>query len=171
MRNIIKQIIKESLNEINNEELNFIKQNHNNDRIHMSMNDVPKIYNTTSELTIRAKPTGFWYGFGSSWIDWVNSEMPEWNYEHIFKIDINTNRVLQIKTLDELIEFDKEYSTNNNYGNKNIDWIKVNKRYDGIEINPYQYKARYDISWYYGWDVASGCIWNPKAISNIEKLF
>ena len=171
MKNIIKNIIKESLNEINNEELNFIEQNHNNDRIHMSKDDIPKIYNTTSELTIRAKPTGFWYGFGSSWIDWVKSEMPKWNYEHIFKINVNTNRVLQIKTLDELIEFDKEYSTINKYGSKNIDWIKVNIMYDGIEINPYQYKARYDISWYYGWDVASGCIWNPKAISNIEKLF
>ncbi len=171
MKNLIKQIIKESLNEVNNEQLNFIKQNHNNDRIHMSMNDIPKLYNTTSELTIRAKPTGFWYGLGSSWIDWVNSEMPEWNYEHIFKIDINPNRVLQIKTLDELTEFDEEFSTINNYNNKNIDWKKVNIRYDGIEINPYQFKARYNLSWYYGWDVASGCIWNPKAISNIEKLF
>lgn len=169
MKNLIKKLIKESLNEINDEQLNFIKQNHNRDRIHMSKDNVPKVYDTTDKLTIRTKPIGFWYGFGSSWIDWVNSEMPEWNYEHIFKINVNSNRILQINTLDELLEFDKQFSVNNGY--KNIDWKRVAKSYNGIEINPYQYKARFNISWYYGWDVASGCIWNPKAITNIEKLF
>jgi hypothetical protein len=170
VKNLIKQIIKESLNEINNEQLNFIKQNHNRDRIHMSMDDIPKIYDTTAKLTIRAKPTGFWYGFGSSWIDWVNSEIPEWNYEHIFKINVNPNKVLQINNLDELIEFDNKYSSGDKYY-KNIDWSKVAQSYDGIEINPYQYKARMSLNWYYGWDIASGCIWNPNAIINIEKLF
>jgi hypothetical protein len=24
--------------------------------------------------------------------------------------------------------------------------------------------------WYYGWDIASGCIWANGAIQNIEKL-
>jgi hypothetical protein len=28
------------------------------------------------------------------------------------------------------------------------------KEYDGIEINPYQWEARYQYMWYYGWDVA-----------------
>jgi hypothetical protein len=33
-------------------------------------------------------------------------------------------------------------------------------KYDGIEINPYQFEARYQYLWYYGWDIASGCVWN-----------
>jgi len=36
----------------------------------------------------------------------------------------------------------------------------VSKEYDGIEIAPYQWDARLSLIWYYGWDVASGCIWN-----------
>jgi hypothetical protein len=170
MKNLIKKLVLESLNEINDEELNFIKKNHSNDRIHMSEHDLPKLHNTTSKLTIKAKPTGFWYGFGSSWIDWVNMEVPEWNYNHIFKIEVNQNKILQINTLDKLIEFDNNFSVQVSYF-KNIDWIRVADFYDGIEITPYQYKARRELSWYYGWDVASGCIWNPNAIKNIQRLF
>lgn len=40
----------------------------------------------------------------------------------------------------------------------------VAKDYDGIEIAPYQESLRYDLEWYYGWDVASGCIWNFEGI-------
>ena len=172
MKNVIKQIIKEELqrlNEINNEELNFIKENHPNDRIHMSKDGVLQKNDTTSKLDIGTKPRGLWYGFGSSWIDWVDMEMPEWNYDHIFKINVNPNKVLQINTLYELIQFDNEFSIPHGFY-KNIDWKKVSQSYDGIEINPYQYKARMTLNWYYGWDVASGCIWNPNAIINIQKL-
>ena len=51
-----------------------------------------------------------------------------------------------------------------------IDWIKVSKQYSGIEINPYQHSNRYTSMWYYGWDVASGCIWKNDLIKNITKI-
>jgi hypothetical protein len=45
-----------------------------------------------------------------------------------------------------------------------IDWEGVQKAYDGIEIAPYQWSRRLNDNywWYYGWDVASGCLWRPK---------
>jgi hypothetical protein len=45
-----------------------------------------------------------------------------------------------------------------------IDWKKIETLYDGIEISPYQDKARYQYMWYYGWDIESGCIWNTKDV-------
>ena len=50
-----------------------------------------------------------------------------------------------------------------------IDWRKVAKKYDGIEINPMIYELRMmALSWYYGWDVASGCIWKPRKAKLIK---
>lgn len=53
-----------------------------------------------------------------------------------------------------------------------IDWRIVAKRYHGIIISPYQWECRMppQTTWYYSWDVASGCIWDPKAIKHIELV-
>jgi len=54
-----------------------------------------------------------------------------------------------------------------------IDWEAVAKRYTGIEIEPYNWERRnsgpnnnYSMSmlWYYGWDCASGCVWELDAL-------
>lgn len=114
----------------------------------------------------RMKPSGFWYGFGGAWIDWVRSEMPDWEGKYIYNVDIGNTNVLQINTHMELMKFTREYQANSNeFGyiredGESIDWKKVASKYDGIEINPYQFEARYQYMWYYGWDIASGCIWN-----------
>jgi hypothetical protein len=53
-----------------------------------------------------------------------------------------------------------------------IDWRRVASVYDGIIIAPYQWSRRLDggARWYYGWDCASGCIWNATAIARVEHL-
>lgn len=183
LRNVmdLKQIIRESvrehlkLNEVSDEQLSLIN---NNDRVHISEDNKIELYDTTSKLSdSRSKPIGFWYGFGNSWIKWVKNEMPEWDYNNVFKIQINDSKILQINTYEELYDFTMKYKSKKqiyDYKIDWIDWIKVSKEYNGIEINPYQYRAREksrsELSWYYGWDVASGCIWNPNSITKIEKI-
>ena len=56
------------------------------------------------------KPNGLWYGFGYSWLDWCESEQPDWleEYNHIYEVHVGGN-VLQIKTYEELKEFTKKY--------------------------------------------------------------
>lgn len=49
-----------------------------------------------------------------------------------------------------------------------INWAEFTKTCDGIIIAPYQWSNRLGHMWYYGWDCASGCIWNPNAIATIE---
>ena len=52
-----------------------------------------------------------------------------------------------------------------------ISWDKVIKKYDGIFIAPYNWEARWhtETIWYYGWDCASGCIWNIDIIKEIKE--
>ena len=107
------------------------------------------------------KPNGFWYGFGNEWIDWVRSEMPDWEGKYIYEVDIGNTNVLKIDTHFDLMKFHRKYAERKQIARDDLlDWSEVAKEYDGIEINPYQYEARYQYMWYYGWDVASGCIWN-----------
>ena len=53
-----------------------------------------------------------------------------------------------------------------------IDWAEVASKYDGIIISPYQWSLRLDMEmmWYYGWDCASGCIWNISAIKELKEV-
>ena len=52
-----------------------------------------------------------------------------------------------------------------------INWKKVqNDGFNGIEICPYLFDKRMDAQWYYGWDVASGCIWNKSGIADVSLI-
>lgn len=51
-----------------------------------------------------------------------------------------------------------------------IDWARVACSWQGIIIAPYQWTSRRNVSWYYGWDCASGCIWDAAAIATVDRL-
>ena len=108
-------------------------------------------------------------GIGLSWIDWVRDEMPQLEHDNVFKIDINEDKMLLIKNIEQLSAFDKEYGFSK-YIHRVINWSKVASKYGGIEISPYIYEGRMKYDWYYTWDVASGCIWEDGVITNIEKI-
>lgn len=120
------------------------------------------------------KPKGLWYAVGTEWIDWVESKMPNWAGDKFYKIEI-TDKVLKIDTEEKLIAFNRRYVE----GNEEVperrrregapNWPLLAMHYSGIEISPYQYEFRFNYMWYYGWDVASGCIWNKSGIKNIER--
>ena len=145
------------------------------DRVHASV-DLPvdillRRYGTPRQPR-GPKPKGFWYAFGNEWIDWVNSEMPQWKskYSYYYLVDVKGCKLLKMSKFEELIEFSQDFGYDD--GNSfYINWSKVAKKYDGIEINPYVFAARMndDAQWYYGWDVASGCVWRPKKLK-LEKV-
>lgn len=140
------------------------------DRIIMAKKDILPLKFPVNQRSRGPKPKGLWYAIGTEWIDWVRSEMPEWEGDYLYKIDLNSNNILFLKTYDDLSSFTRKYSDEPSLDTMNINWEKVSNEYSGIEINPYQYKARYDILWYYGWDVASGCIWDKSGIQSINKV-
>lgn len=118
------------------------------------------------------KPRGLWYDIDSSWLDWCNGNMPEWTYKNHFELEIDESKILIIDTKQKLLDFDKEYSRKitERLSFHYIDWELVATKYSGIEISPYRYDCRFDLFWYYGWDVSSGCIWNFDCIKSTKKI-
>ena len=122
---------------------------------------------TTSRY--EGKPAGLWYACGGAWLDWVLAEMPQWlaDYNYVYTLQLNPARMRMIRTARDFAEFEEDYHTG-----YNIDWHQVAQRYTGVEICPYQWSRRMAIGseWYYTWDVASGCIWNPAAVRAITPV-
>lgn len=162
-----KLLYENKLNEISDESYELIEEKYSDSKLIMTKNDSIS-FNEIKEQKAKAwiKPQGLWYGIGTSWLDWVRSDMPEWEDDHVFKIDVDKSKMLMIHTLEDLYSFNDKYAGSDGL----IFWKLVANEYSGIEISPYMQEARYDMMWYSTWDVASGCIWSKDAITNIEKI-
>ena len=154
-----------------------IKKINSNDRIVLGTGDKLDLSRSIPPSKIGYKPIGLWYGFGTSWIDFIRGEMPHRETEHVFKIEIENDPDTIIKIDDDklFLWFSKKFKDPENegkFGNHKINWPEVTKKYKGIEFPKYfsEYRMDHDHSWYYPWDIASGCIWDLSAIKNVTKL-
>lgn len=131
------------------------------------------------------KPFGLWYGFGKNWLNWSGRNRDKKEYIH--EIEINDLNIFKISNDEGLSDFSKKYAatglSSRIYGTDTdvgigseffrhsfINWKKVSDEYDGIEINPRMMCCNPKgeiIHWYYGWDVASGCVWNSDCFSKV----
>jgi len=123
------------------------------------------------------KPNGLWYSCDNDWMRWLEYNWAERYKEskegYDYRIGVDLSQMKVIRTLDELWSFTRQYGFRkpNSYSTSPyIDWERVAERYAGIEICPYQYEARFDLDWYYPWDVASGCIWNEAALVRVTPI-
>ena len=123
------------------------------------------------------KPEGLWYGIDNSWRDWVDGNMPEWKgqYKTPISLDLDyghgIDKVIKL-TRPELVQqftnaFQKELIPGRSMMS-GIDWNEVANRFGGVEISPFQPSNNMD--WYDSWDVASGAIWNKRAIKGSQKI-
>lgn len=147
------------------------------DRIVLGTEDKLDLSRTFPPSKIGMKPIGLWYGFGTSWIDFIRAEMPERETHHVFKIEIETNSTDMINVDIEkmFLWFSKKYKDpekEGKYGNHKINWPEVTEKYKGIEFPEYFDKFRLDPEhgWYYPWDIECGCIWDTSIIKNVIKL-
>lgn len=126
------------------------------------------------------KPRGFWLSVDSCEQNW-----PHWCEGERFGLDRlavahdvslrPTARVLTLRSDVDLWCFTRDYrkeaypNLRDYFG---IQWDKVAERWQGIIITPYLWSMRLDqrTSWYYGWDCASGCIWDADAIESIAPI-
>lgn len=181
--NRIQEMMKLNLNEVSDEIYDKIEKEYSNSKLVMTSDENLefKYYGEINSVPIGVqevgnKPKGIWYGIGTSWIDWVRIEMPHWEKENVFKIELDESKILFITNEDELYSFNKQFGVENSkrcaiWQYKNfIDWQEVAKIYDGIEISPYDWDGRNKYCWYYPWDVEGGCIWGKNVIKNIEKI-
>lgn len=143
-------------------------------RIHFSNDEDLKLnpayyLNYTSNI---GKPCGFWYAVGDGWREYCNENIPLRLGKYRYEIDLSRANMLFLRTPQALLEMEKLYRNENSPLRELvamdmfiIDWNKVAAKYDGVEIAPYQDAIRLKYMWYYGWDCASGCIWNLERIS------
>lgn len=136
------------------------------------------------------KPLGFWLSVedrgAHGWRAWCRSERFKaygFRYEHEIKL-VENAKILYLRTPEDIDWFTDEYRDQNSRTNAiiahigdkpdtmDIDWHRVAKKYHGIIITPYQWERRLGMSctWYYGWDCASGCIWNKRAIKSVTMV-
>lgn len=120
------------------------------------------------------KPSGLWVSVDGpdDWKNWCEAEdfyleNLKYKQEIILAQDAN---ILTLTTPEELYAFTNEYK--GNLYSWHMHWKDVAAKYAGIIIAPYIWECRLDprTSWYYGWDCASGCIWNTNAIANLHLV-
>lgn len=139
---------------------------------------------------IFGKPHGLWFSVEDypedmNWRTWCEAE--EFRLECLkfrYRVKIRHNSdILVLSSSEDIVGFSRKYAGNDPIDFKKytqdfsrpdyiyiIDWNKVMEDYDGIIIAPYQWSCRLmnpTTSWYYGWDCASGCIWNLDVIESL----
>jgi hypothetical protein len=120
------------------------------------------------------KPRGLWYSRGSAWLEFVRREYRS-AYSprhHVYAVDLTAPVVpYGLRSRDgrrALVRLDSAQALRaftTEFGDLTaINWAAVATKYVGIEIAPYQWSCRTSLQWYYGWDVASGCVWDADAV-------
>jgi hypothetical protein len=120
---------------------------------------------------IFGKPIGLWYDYNGDWLKWCLSEEIGWIRNYLYEVEIDKNKILCISNVEEFERFEKEYfyHPENNFSpsfllhHSSINWQAVREKYSGIEIIPYLRVKRLTSMWFYGWDCASGCVWDLSA--------
>jgi hypothetical protein len=118
------------------------------------------------------KPRGLWVSDDDceeNWREWCLSE--RFGLErmtHVYDVEIADGAdVVVLRSAWDIDGFTREWG--DWYEREKIRWPDVQARYQGIIITPYIWERRLDrgANWYYGWDCASGCIWDPDALASV----
>jgi hypothetical protein len=131
-----------------------------------------------SERDAYFKPKGLWvsdeHDFG--WSHWCSAEQFDTMgliYEHEVELWPDHN-ILIIRDVEGLDKFHERFGRDlldglrpllgSNPRKDWLDWRAVYPLWQGIIVTPYLWERRMEYMWYYGWDCASGAIWDLSAI-------
>lgn len=121
---------------------------------------------------VSMKPDGLWYSAhseaGDTWEDWCESEEPGWLGGKVYELEIDESKILRLGTIRSIIAFNNGFKASRH----EINWHAAAERWSGIEIVPYRqsWHLRCEMAWYYGWDCASGCIWDMNALLSFREV-
>lgn len=131
-----------------------------------------------AEDTPYDKPNGFWISVKGQddWPSWcISEQFAEERLKYRHRVTLQEGHNIKILNNEKDIDlFEESYSTE--FGSSSISrhqmmvirWPLVASLYDGILIPRYLWSMRFR-NWYYGWDCASGCVWNTDVI-RIESV-
>lgn len=150
--------------------------------LHYSNNKIQKLNDDKYEYLcagLQSKPTGLWVSVEGKddWKEWCSKEdfqVDRLKFVHEITLKEDAN-ILHLKTAKEIRDFGKKYPSKDKQHVRilkfyHLDWGSVKQKYQGIIIAPYQWQCRLkkETSWYYGWDCASGCIWDLSCIEEFK---
>lgn len=119
-----------------------------------------------------------WYQVGDGWEQWAAGNSEGWLHEVRTVLAVDPTRLLQIHTAQECGDFQKRYTARHlpqmqvlgSYLlGRSINWPAVMAEYDGLELTGFTYDWGIGwgagthgtgSEWCYGWDCASGVVWN-----------
>jgi len=137
-----------------------------------------EVVRAPDKQVIGSKPSGLWVSVAGpdDWSSWCQSEGFRLSrLAYAAEIEpVGGARILHLRGPSWIDHFHNAYAVSEPrlLRGLTIDWPTVSRKYDGIVIAPYVWSRRLDgdARWYYGWDCASGCIWNPNAIAIARQL-
>lgn len=146
--------------------------------LHYSHKPILKLDERRYPISARTigKPGGLWLSCDNEWEEW--SKEADYNIEGLAYshpiILLPFAKILRLSSAESIDEFTKQYiaAPRNplcfDRDTYEINWAPIKEAYQGIIIAPYQWGCRLspDTMWYYGWDCASGCIWDLAAIES-----
>lgn len=146
---------------------------------HYAKRPVASVYSVEQDAEPQMKPNGFWVSVddcGDNWKAWCEAE--DFGRDRLVVlhgIDLAPNaNILRLSSASEIDALTKRYAEIEPRWKAayRVRWQEIATRYDGIIIAPYIWTRRLEggSDWYYGWDCASGCIWNANAIASIQVL-
>ncbi len=119
------------------------------------------------------KPEGFWVSVAGEddWPSWCRAEdysNTDLMVRHLVELAPGA-RIIRITDLHSFDAFEARYGTDDR-SRTMIRWPDVGADgWQGIIIAPYLWERRFQ-DWYYGWDCASGVIWDAAAIALIRAV-
>lgn len=131
--------------------------------------------------TTHGKPRGLWLSDESDygWAEWCRDEnFVDTDQQVATSFTLSRSaHVLHLSTFEMVRDLPKQYPiefgryAGDPLSEGGVDWLRIVAEYDGILITPYQWSARlrHECGYYYGWDVASGCFWNLRALTPVAK--
>lgn len=143
---------------------------------HERIDAVLPLYSQSSDAG--PKPRGFWVSVDSDETNWrawceeqdFHTHALENVHEVTLRADANVLLIESASALDEFTgAFSEPLPKAGPYALTYIRWHRVAALWSGIIIAPYQWsrRLRTGSEWYYGWDCASGCIWDVSVIERI----
>jgi hypothetical protein len=138
------------------------------------------------------KPRGLWVSVDgkNDWAEFIRSGRHAkmlGAYQHQVILE-NSAPILMVETVSDAVEVFESYRT----GTRDrlcdkIDWARLGSEWSGILISNYYWyyieavyhdrllhteyqELRDELQWTQRWDVASGCIWDARAIASIEVI-
>jgi hypothetical protein len=144
--------------------------------VHYSAQPISCVRSVEQSSKLDMKPRGLWVSDDAcedNWRTWCETEnfsLGNLVYAHDVMLAESAN-ILRLSGALDIDAFHDEWSRIAFSDYRTIDWSAVARKYDGIIISPYIWNRRLDgrVHWYYGWDCASGCIWNAHAIASITS--